>query len=170
MVYWINTYNAFTIKLIIDNYPVKSIKNLGSIISIPFVNSAWDVEFFEIGGQKMNLNNIEHNILRDHFKDPRIHFVINCASISCPRLLNKAYKAETLEKDLEKQAIEFINDSTKNIITKDKIVISKIFSWFSGDFKRDGTLIHFLNRYSTEKINYSVEIDYMAYNWLLNGK
>jgi len=169
MAFWINAYNAFTIKLIVANYPLKSIKDLNPTISVPFVNSIWDVAFFEIGGVKMDLNNIEHNILRDYFKDPRIHFAINCASISCPRLLNRAYVPETLAADLDKQAREFINDPTKNAINEDKIEVSKIFLWFGGDFKQEGTLIDFLNRYTHKKINNSAETDYMAYNWLLNS-
>ena len=169
MAYWINAYNAFTIKLIVDNYPVKSIKDLNPTISVPFVNSIWDVAFFEIGGVKMDLNNIEHAILRDYYQDPRIHFAINCASISCPRLLNRAYISESLEIDLDQQAKEFINDPTKNKIQADEIEVSKIFLWFGGDFKKQGTLIDFLNRYANKKINNSADIDYMAYNWLLNN-
>lgn len=169
MAFWINAYNAFTIKLIVDNYPVESIKDLNPTISVPFVNSIWDIAFFEIGGVKMDLNHIEHEILRDFYQDPRIHFVINCASISCPRLLNRAYKPETLEIDLEQQAKEFINDPAKNRLNEEGIEVSKIFFWFGGDFKKKGTLIDFLNRYANKKINNSAEIDYMAYNWLLNS-
>src|SRR5690606_7886580 len=83
LAYWINAYNAFTIKLIIDNYPLKSIKDLNSTIAIPTINSIWDDKFFSLGGQKFSLNMIEHGILRKDFDEPRIHFAINCASISC---------------------------------------------------------------------------------------
>ena len=170
MAYWINAYNAFTIKLIIDNYPVKSIKDLNPTISVPFVNSIWDVKFIDLGGKKFSLNNIEHDILRGHFKDARIHFAINCASISCPRLLNKAYFADSLDQVLDKQAVDFINDKTKNEISIEHIKVSKIFLWFSGDFKKNGTLIDFLNRYADVQIKKTAEVDYMAYNWLLNSK
>jgi len=89
LAYWINAYNAFTVKLIIDHYPVKSIKDIKK--GIPFLNSVWDMEFFHIGGKEMNLNDIEHDLIRRQFKEPRIHFAVNCASYSCPRLRNEAY-------------------------------------------------------------------------------
>ncbi len=170
MAYWINAYNAFTIQLITDNYPLKSIKDLNPSISIPFVNSIWDVQFIDIGNTSLSLNNIEHDILRGHFKESRIHFVINCASISCPRLLNKAYVPETLDSLMDKQADEFINDESKNLITENRVQVSKIFLWFGKDFKRDGTLIDYLNRYADVNIKNSAQVDYMAYNWLLNSQ
>ncbi len=91
MAYWINAYNAFTIKLITRHYPIKSIKEIGSGIQIPFVNTPWDLKFIRIGKVKIDLNNIEHGQLRKKFKDPRIHMALVCASKSCPILLNEAY-------------------------------------------------------------------------------
>ena len=88
MAYWINAYNAYTIRLIVDHYPVQSIKDIGSKIKIPFVTTPWASKFFSIGGEQMSLDNIEHGILRKKFDDPRIHFTLVCASISCPRLRN----------------------------------------------------------------------------------
>ena len=84
LAYWINAYNAYTVKLILMHYPVRSIKDIGSSIQIPFVNSPWDIKFIQIGDKKLDLNNIEHSILRKEFEEPRIHFAINCASFSCP--------------------------------------------------------------------------------------
>src|SRR5688572_6814246 len=100
--YWINAYNAFTIELIIKYYPVKSIKDIGSSIQIPFVNTPWDIKFIQIGKDKLDLNNIEHGILRKRFFDPRLHMVLVCASKSCPILLNEAYEAKTLDSQLTK--------------------------------------------------------------------
>lgn len=101
MAYWINAYNAYTIRLILDHYPVQSIKDIGSKIQIPFVTTPWAAKFFSISGEQMSLDNIEHGILRQKFDDPRIHFTLVCASISCPRLRNEAYTAAQLEKQLD---------------------------------------------------------------------
>lgn len=163
--YWINAYNAFTIKLIINNYPLKSIKDINGILSSP-----WDLKFITIKGSKYTLNHIEHKILRNKYDDPRIHFAINCASYSCPRLLNGAYLPDILDKQLEEQAIEFINDTKKNIISVDKITISEIFKWFKKDFTKDGDIIDYLNNYSRVKINKSAKIDFIKYDWRLNEK
>jgi len=165
LAYWINAYNAFTIKLIIDNYPTKSIKDLGG--AIYKVNTPWDIKFIEIEGKKYDLNNIEHNILRKEFDEPRIHFAINCASVSCPNLRNEAYVANKLEKQLEEQTYSFINDSSKNKITSEKAELSKIFSWFKGDFTKNGSLEDFINKYAKVKIT-SQKISYLDYSWNLN--
>jgi hypothetical protein len=159
LAYWINAYNAFTVKLILDNYPVKSIKD---------IKNPWDQKFFILETRAYSLGEIEHEILR-RMDEPRIHFAINCASYSCPNLLNEAYTESKIEKQLEHSAISFINDKTKNSMTKDQIEISKIFDWFSSDFKKGGSLIDFLNKYSTVKINANAKIKFKDYNWDLNN-
>jgi hypothetical protein len=160
--YWMNAYNAYTVKLIVDYYPIKSIKD------VPGFGGPWKQKFFKIGGMAMDLEYIEHSVLRKEFDDPRIHFGINCASYSCPRLSNIAFTEENVESELEKLAKEFVNDPTKNKITADKIEISEIFKWFTGDFTKKGTLIDYLNKYSTVKINPKAKVTYMTYNWNLN--
>ena len=156
--YWINAYNAYTIQLILDNYPLKSIKDL---------NDPWGQTFFKINGKMMSLNTIEHKILRP-MDDPRIHFAIVCASESCPKLLNYAYAAETLNIQLDQAARDFINDASKNSITASKITISKLFKWFKSDFPKGDAFINYLNTYSTLKINPETKINYQNYNWSLN--
>ena len=159
LAYWINTYNAYTIKLIIDNYPIKSIKD---------IKDPWDKQFFKIADDWYSLNQVEHKILRK-FGDPRIHFAINCASFSCPPLLNKAYTGATLNETLEKQAHDFINDPVRNTITKDVVSVSKIFSWFKKDFKiNGGDVKDYINRYSKVKITDQSKKGYKDYNWTLN--
>ncbi|MBP1841296.1 DUF547 domain-containing protein [Formosa algae] len=158
LAYWINAYNAFTVKLILDNYPVKSIKD---------IKNPWDQEFIIIANKTYSLGDIEHKILRK-MNEPRIHFAINCASYSCPNLLNVAYKADTLDNQLDVAARHFVNDTSKNTISKDAVEISKIFDWFSGDFKSYGSIIDFLNSYSTIKINANAKVKYKDYNWSLN--
>lgn len=164
--YWINAYNAYTIQLIIRGYPVKSIKDLGG--SIYKVNTPWDIKFIHIGNEVYDLNNIEHGILRKDFEEPRVHFAVNCASVSCPRLRNEAYLPEKLDSQLDDQARLFINYTPKNNITNEKAELSKIFSWFRGDFKKDGTVIDFINKYSEVQITEETEISYLEYTWNLN--
>jgi hypothetical protein len=168
LAYWINAYNAFTVKLIVDNYPTKSIRDLGPKLKIPLIKDVWHYRFFKIGGVESSLDEIEHSILRKEFDEPRIHFAINCASVSCPPLLNEAFVAEKLEAQLTKVAVAFINDPIRNKITSDHAQISSIFSWFQGDFTKKGTLIDFLNRYSTVKIKSNARISHLDYNWNLN--
>ena len=158
LAYWINAYNAFTVKLILDNYPIKSIKK---------IDSPWDAAFINLGNKKYSLGQIEHKILRK-MNEPRIHFAINCASFSCPNLLNEAYTEKNLNNQLDAAAKSFINDKTKNTITANSIEISSIFDWFTADFKKKGTLIDFLNKYSSLKINSKAKISYKEYNWNLN--
>jgi len=157
LAYWINAYNAFTIKLIIDKYPVNSIKD---------INDPWDKKFILIDGNLRSLNYIEHNVLRE-MKEPCIHFAINCASKSCPKLLNEAYTADKLDKQLDNAAITFIN-SDKNQLTPGNIRISKIFKWFSKDFETKGSVIDFINQYAKTKISPKESFGYLDYNWNLN--
>ena len=167
LAYWINAYNAFTVKIITDNYPLESIRDLHRL---PLVATIWHKEFFEIGGQPASLDQIEHGILRKEFDEPRIHFAINCASVSCPVLRNEAYSAENLESQLTDQAERFLREEIRNEIGKDKVRLSMIFLWFRGDFKRKGTLIEFLNRYAPVEIAEDADISYLSYDWSLNGQ
>lgn len=168
--YWLNAYNAFTVKLIIDNYPVKSIKDLGPANQIIFVNTPWDKKFFKIGGRTMTLNNIEHRILRNQFTEPRIHFALNCASMSCPRLRAEAYEGSILDKQLTEQAVAFLSDSTRNQPNADNPKLSSIFNWYGGDMKKWSklSLIQYINKYSPVQINENANIDYLKYDWNLN--
>ena len=159
LAYWINAYNAYTIKLIIDSYPIKSIKD---------IKDPWDKEFFKIDGEWFSLGQLEHKILRK-FGDPRIHFAINCASYSCPVVWNRAYTAENVDEALDTQTRLFINDPTRNIITKNQVKVSKIFTWFKKDFKMNGNdVTDFINKYATVKIANQSNKGYTKYNWDLN--
>jgi hypothetical protein len=164
--YWINAYNAFTVALILQHYPVKSIKDIGG--KIYKVNTPWDIRFINIGGKKYDLNNIEHGILRKKFNDPRIHFALVCASVSCPRLRNEAYTGSQLHAQLEDAGRDFLNDRSKNRIGADRADLSKYFSWYKGDFTKAGSLADFINKYSQTKINSSTKIGSIEYNWDLN--
>jgi hypothetical protein len=169
MAFWINAYNAYTIRLILDHYPVQSIKDIGSKIKIPFVTTPWAAKFFSIGGEKMSLDNIEHGILRKQYNDPRIHFALVCASISCPRLRNEAYTADKLNAQLDDQGRDFLNNPAKNKLAKDQAQLSKYFDWYKGDWEQNGqSVVKWVNRYATTKIDGNTKIDYLDYNWNLN--
>lgn len=158
LAYYINLYNAGTVKLILDNYPTQSIKD---------INAPWDKKIVAIGDDKFSLGAIEHKILRK-MNEPRIHFAINCASYSCPKLLNNAFLANTMEEQLQTATKEFIGDVTRNKITTDNVQLSEIFKWFKSDFTEDGTLVDFINKYSKTKIASDAKIKYTDYNWSLN--
>jgi hypothetical protein len=169
MVFWINAYNAFTIKLVTRYYPIKSIKDIGSSIQIPFVNTPWDMKFIVIGTEKMDLNNIEHGMLRKKFHDPRIHMTLVCASKSCPVLLNEAYDAKRLDEQLKKQCKVFLEDTRRNKIKPDHAQLSMIFKWYATDFNKNGSSVNtFVNSYSTTKIKENTKVSYLEYDWSLN--
>ncbi len=159
LAYWINAYNAYTIKLIIDSYPLKSIKDL---------EDPWGKKFFKIDGSWHSLGELEHKILRK-FGDPRIHFAINCASISCPVVWNRAYTADNLHVALDEQTSKFINDPIRNTITNTEVNVSKIFTWYKKDFKiNGGDVKDFINRYAAIKISNQAKKGYKDYDWRLN--
>ena len=161
LAYYINLYNAATVELILENYPIKSIKD---------INNPWGKSIIKLGDEKNSLEDLEHSILRK-MNEPRIHFAINCASYSCPNLLNEAFVASKIEEQLENVSYSFINGN-KNDITETNPKISKIFKWFKKDFKIGGrdNLIGFINKYSSTKIDSDADIDFKDYNWSLNEK
>lgn len=158
LAYWINAYNAMTIDLIIKNYPVKSIQD---------IKEPWKQRLWKLGSKWYNLNEIEHQILRK-MNEPRIHFGIVCASYSCPKLQNEAFTALQLDAQLTKATREFLADLNRNSITSDNINISKIFKWFSKDFKQNGNIIDFINQYSDVQISSKAKTSFKDYNWNLN--
>ena len=163
--FWINTYNAYTIKIILNNYPLKSIRD----IKIDG-KTAWKIPFVKVGQKRYTLDQIEHKILRKKFNDPRIHVGINCASVSCPRLWNFAFTEDNIASSLDNLMKEFINNTTRNKISKNNLEISEIFNWFSKDFMKNGTIINYLNTYAAIKISEKVSIKYLTYDWSLNKK
>lgn len=159
LAYYINLYNAATVRLIVENYPLKSIKN---------IDGAWTKGHVSVGNKELSLGGIENGILRK-MNEPRIHFAINCASISCPKLMNEAYVAGKINEQLDQAAKEFIN-SDKNDISPSNPKLSSIFDWYQKDFKVDGKqdVIGFINQYAKTKINPGATITYKEYNWSLN--
>ena len=158
LAYWMNAYNALTVDLILRHYPLASIKD---------IKDPWGQRFWKLGDKWVNLNEIEHEILRKK-GDPRIHFGINCASFSCPPLLNEAFTTDRVDAQLDDLARRFINDSKRNTITANSIEVSKIFNWFAKDFKTNGSLIDYLNTYSEIPIAANAKRRYKDYDWSLN--
>ena len=156
--YWINAYNALTIDLILRNYPTKSIKD---------IKDPWDQRLWQLGEKSYNLNDIEHEILRK-MNEPRIHFAIVCASVSCPKLQNEAFTALNLEEQLTNATKEFLTDTSKNELSENNIKLSKIFKWFKKDFEQNGSLIDFFNQYSEVSISNDAKKSFKDYNWDLN--
>jgi len=158
LAYYINIYNAYTVDLILNNYPTKSIKD---------IDGNWSKDIVTIGDVEISLGGIENSILRK-MNEPRIHFAINCASISCPNLLNEAYTAAKINEQLDRAAKDFIN-SDKNEISKNSAKLSSIFDWYKKDFTEDGTtLIAYINKYSNVKVDAGTTVTYKDYNWNLN--
>jgi len=164
--FWMNAYNAYTIKLILKNYPLKSIRNIKEK-----GKEAWDIAFAEVGGKTYTLNHIEHKILRAKLFDARIHVGVNCASGSCPKLHNKAFTESNVNAELEKLMFSFINDSKRNKIeSSNKASISEIFNWYKVDFTKKGSLVDYINKYSKVKLDSKARINHLTYDWNLNGK
>lgn len=169
LAFWINAYNAFTLKLITDYYPVKSIKDIGSTIQIPFVNTPWDITFIKIGEGFYDLNEIEHGILRKRFSEPRIHFALVCAAMSCPKLQREAYTAAELDHQLDEAARFFLADKRKNeFLNEQSAEVSMIFNWFGGDFTKKEILAEYLSRYAPLRLSSTATISYKEYDWSLN--
>jgi hypothetical protein len=169
--FYINAYNAFTIKLILSRYPeINSIKEIGSFFSGP-----WSKKFISLDGWTVSLDYIEHEVLRPKFKDPRIHFTINCAAKSCPPLMGEPYEGELLETQLDRQTRAFINNPRSTFVREETVFISKIFDWFEEDFN-DNPLF-FIRQYAGERLRSDLEtagpdpkVKYLHYDWSLNRR
>ncbi len=172
LAFYINAYNAYTIKLILDNFrkgqPPQSIKKTGGLFSGP-----WSLRFCRIGGKTYTLNNIEHDIIRPIFKDPRVHFAINCASKSCPPLIDEPYEGASLNRQLTENTVAFLHDTTHNYYKNNTLYASQIFEWFKEDF--DGTVAFFL-RYTKGTFKQELElrgnaltVKHLKYDWSLNS-
>ena len=166
MAFWINVYNIAAINMILDNQPVESIRDIGSLFS-----PVWDKDAITINGTTYSLGHIEHEILRP-MGDARIHFAIVCASVSCPDLRPESYSADKLDAQLDEQTRKFLQNEVKSLaLDRDKQVvhISSIFKWFKEDFDGEQGILTFLSQYSDTDVS-GYKIKYLPYNWNLNSK
>lgn len=169
MAYLINLYNAATLKLIIDHYPLKSIKDIGR---------PWKRKVVNLFGKDRSLDYVEHDVLRKNYSDPRIHFGVNCASVGCPPLRAEAFQPAKLDKQLDEQATAFLNDTDKNRVDAGNgvLYLSSIFDWFKGDFvKKSGSVEKFVAPYFGESdrkaiLGGNLKLKYTDYDWSLNEK
>jgi len=182
MAFWINAYNAFTLKVVSENYPLRSITELnngGKLLNDLPGKTVWDKKFITINDKKISLNYIENNMLRGKFNDPRIHFAIVCASISCPPLRPESYNSTNLVKQLNDQAKIFFNDTTRNSFNlKGRVAnLSHVLDWFGKDFgNNDKEKLIFVSFFLFKEISNEIvihtsewSIKYKDYNWGLNS-
>jgi hypothetical protein len=176
LAFWINAYNAFILKTIVENYPVESIKSINFIGFTVWLNKNI------IGNEKISFKSLEDDIIRDEFKDPRIHFAINCASFSCPPLQALAFTAKNLDAQMDESAKEFVNNKNNfRVDDREKtIFLSSIFDWYEDDFLdwlekskniKEPHLLDYIKLYSNQEIPdiwYTYDIDYFDYDWRLN--
>jgi len=173
LAYYINAYNSYTVKLILNNFkdgePVDSIRKIGGLFSSP-----WDISFAVLGGETYSLDTIEHDIIRVQFEEPRIHFAVNCASKSCPVLISEPYRGAVLDRQLETSSRNFLEDPDHNYLDDTTLYVSSIFKWYKEDFK-DGVLSFFL-AHATGELKKAlqeqaddVRIKYLDYDWSLNS-
>lgn len=163
--YWVNLYNALTVNLILDNYPIQSITKLGGLFSF----GPWGDNIIRIDNKELTLNDIEHRILRPIWKDQRTHYLVNCASLGCPNLQPTALTSDNAEAMKEKAAMEFINSPKGAHFDGDTLVLSSIYDWFVSDFGNKAQLIENLAKYRPELAGYNGKVSY-DYNWNLNAK
>ncbi len=159
LAYWMNAYNAATIKLILKNYPVKSITDLHG-------GKPWDQSWIKLGGQSYSLNDIEHKIIRPTYQDARIHFAVNCAAKSCPPIWNQAFTEANVDSALTKLTKQFVNSSA-NQVSQNSLTLSKIFEWYAEDF---GEITDFISQYSSVIVSPDAAVSHLEYDWSLNGK
>jgi len=172
LAFWINLYNALTVNVILEHYPVNSIRDID--ISPGFLaDGPWGKELATIEGEAVSLNDIEHRILRPIWKDPRIHYAINCASLGCPNLRKKAFKASTVNETLNQAARDFINHPRAVSIKDGELTVSSIYSWFQEDFgENEQDVIRHLQRYARPDLARQLKniesISDDEYNWQIN--
>jgi|CXWL01.1.fsa_nt_gi hypothetical protein len=178
---WLNAYNAYTLKLIVDRGPVGSITEVGTgglTLGTLLKTTAWDIRFAEVGGRTYTLNEIEHEVIRAQFNDARAHFALNCASGSCPILRSEAYEAGRLDEQLDAQGRLFLRDSTRNrfdLPTK-TAHLSSIFKWYGKDFGADDrSALLAASKFAAPEVRQAIEaapaawtVKFLAYDWTLN--
>lgn len=168
--FWINFYNALTIDVVLDHYPVKSIRDIGGGL---FVTGPWKKDLVTVEGRKLSLDNIEHDILRKTWRDPRVHYAVNCASMSCPNLMAEAFTGAKLERMLAQGARDYVNHPRGVRIEKGRLTLSQIYSWYRRDFgSSDGEVIAHVAGYAEPKLKKQLaDIKTVAgydYDWSLN--
>jgi hypothetical protein len=170
--FWVNLYNALTVKIVLDAYPVRSIRDIAISPGL-FTRGPWDAKRATIEGVALTLNDIEHRILRPIWRDARIHYAVNCASLGCPNLMASAFAASTLDAALERLARDYVNHPRGATIVADRLVASSLYAWFAEDFGGDdAAVIAHLRRHAelalADRLGGFARIDDFVYDWALN--
>jgi hypothetical protein len=181
LAFWINAYNAYTLKIICDNYPLKSINDLhfgGLYIGVLLRKTVWDKKIAMINGEEISLNHIEHNIIRPTFGDPRAHFALVCASKSCPPLRSEAYEGYKLNEQLDEQGRIFFNETDNNYFELNTRTahLSKILNWYEKDFGGNSEeVLQYVAQFLPEELARDIyafskewKVEYTDYDWGLN--
>ncbi len=171
--YWVNLYNALTVIVVLDAYPVESIRDIDISPGL-FSNGPWGKKLVSVEGEKVSLDDIEHKILRPIWKDPRIHYAVNCASIGCPNLQLEAFTADNSEAFLNAGAVAYINHPRGAEVVRGKLVVSSIYDWFEDDFGgNDAGVIAHLNQYAKPDLKQALRgvsrVNDDRYDWDLNS-
>lgn len=183
LAFWLNAYNAYTLKLIVDNYPLASINLLATAEKYAdqrVGKTPWDIKFAAIHGERVTLNHIEHEVIRKQFEEPRVHFALVCAAKSCPPLRREAYMAARLDEQLTEQAEIFLNDPSKNRFNGPlrRAEVSRVFDWFKDDFgTSDAAVLAYVADFLPGRSGRSIarapeswQLDYTDYDWALNAQ
>ena len=165
LAFYVNAYNANILNGVLEKYPVESIRDIAPLFGFFTQNR------ITVSGEKMSFNHLEKDIIHG-FGEPRMHFVLNCASASCPPLLTKAFTADNLKEEMDSAASSFLNKNKRGIETSDdgkKAEVSKIFDWYSGDFQASGGVLAFINKYRKPPLPGDAKISFQSYDWSLNA-
>lgn len=169
--YWVNLYNALTVDVILEHYPVKSIRDI-SISPGVFAKGPWGKKLVKVQGQSLSLDDIEHNILRKVWRDNRVHYAVNCASIGCPNLAAQAYTGQNLSKQLDNAAIAYLNHPRGLAFDGDRLTASKLFTWYAKDFGSQTDMFNHFRHYArpalAKKLKTTTRISGYVYDWGLN--
>ena len=173
LAYWINLYNALTIQVVLDHFPVGSIRDIDISPGL-FRFGPWDKKLITIEGQALSLNDIEHRILRPIWHDPRIHYAVNCASVGCPNLRTRAYRGASIDQALNEAASDYVNDSRGVSIRDGRVTVSKIYDWFIADFGgSEQSVIRHLQQYAAPELSSRLaaigKLSHTRYDWSLNA-
>ncbi len=170
--FWANLYNATTVRVILDHYPVRTIRDIGISPGL-FSKGPWGAKLVTVEGRKLSLDDIEHVILRPGWQDPRIHYAVNCASIGCPNLPTKPFTGKTLDKDLDAAARAYVNAPRGVSVGRNGLTLSKIYDWYAEDFGQGpADLLAHLATYADAELAATLatspRIRSYAYDWDLN--
>ena len=170
--YWINLYNALTVKVILDHYPVDSIRDIDISPGL-FSDGPWGKPLVTIEGEAVSLDDIEHRILRPIWRDPRVHYAVNCASVGCPNLMTRPFTASNADELMDRAARDYINHPRGARVADGKLVVSSIYEWFQEDFGgNDAGVIAHLKTFAAPDLAAALagvtDIDDDAYDWDLN--